>query len=161
MSACIAEATGRLECRPALAGDEIFLRALFTESRPELHAVPEPLVDLQMCAQRRQYSTDAPDSVEQIVELGGVPVGRCWMARSASAHRVLDLGITGAYRNRGLGTRLLRGFQADAARDDVPLRLAVWAGNKGARSLYARLGFTQITAAGGYLELQWAPGSLR
>lgn len=159
MSVGIVGATSRLECRPALAGDEIFLRALFTESRPELHVLPGPLVDLQMRAQRRQYSADAPDSVEQVVELDGTPVGRCWVSRSAPAHRVLDLSIAGAYRHRGLGTRLLRGFQADAAHGDVPLRLAVWGGNTGARRLYARLGFTQIAAAGGYLELQWTPGS--
>jgi len=161
MSVGIAGATGRLECRPALAGDEKFLRALFMESRPELHALPAPLVDLQMRAQRRQYSADAPDSVERVVELDQVPVGRCWVARSAPAHRVLDLSIAGTYRNRGLGTRLLRGFQAEAAGDGVPLHLAVWGGNTGARRLYARLGFTQIAATAGYLELQWTPEGRR
>lgn len=151
---------GPPQCRPAEPHDGEFLRRLFVESRPALAALPEPLrsqvVDLQVTAQRRQYRTDHPDSLEAVVEVAGTPIGRCWVTKAAAAYRVLDIAISGAYRNRGWGGLLLRELHAEAAHAGVPLELSVWAGNLDAVRLYRRLGFEQVGEANGYLNLRWA-----
>lgn len=154
---------GRPRCRPAEPHDGEFLRRLFVESRPELAALPDPLrsqvVELQVAAQRRQYRTAHPESLEAVVEVDGTPVGRCWVMRAADTYRVLDIAISSAHRRRGLGSLLLRDLHAEAAQAGVPLELSVWGANLDAVRLYRRLGFEQVDEANGYLDLRWSAGT--
>jgi len=149
----------QLAMRPATPADESFLRTLFADSRPDLAQLPEPvrsqLIDLQFRAQRQQYRQDAPDSVEQVVELAGEPIGRLWISAGAESHRLLDIVIDGRCRGQGLGSALLAGLQTAAARAGVPLRLHVWSQNAAAVRLYQRLGFQPVGDSNGYLALQW------
>jgi ribosomal protein S18 acetylase RimI-like enzyme len=161
---------GRLSQRPANPADNDFLLAVFAESRPDLALLPEAVraqvIRMQFDLQLRQYRTSAPDAVDRILEFEHdgrtEPVGRCYLQRGTSEHRLLDIAIRPDRRGRGLGSAALRRLCLDAARDGVPLRLNVWQANEGAIRLYRRLGFVEEGADGGYLGMRWTgpkPGS--
>ncbi len=57
-------------------------------------------------------------------------------------------------RGSGLGTRLLRALQAEAAEKGLPLRLKVVLTNP-ARRLYQRLGFVGLGDDGVYEQMEW------
>jgi ribosomal protein S18 acetylase RimI-like enzyme len=162
-----APSSPQLSARPATPDDDVFLLALFAESRPELGLLPEParqqLVELQFRAQRGQYRSDAPEAIDWLLELdrdgAGRPVGRCYLSQGADQHRLLDLAVATEFRGQGLGSAVLRRLCATAAAAGVPLRLSVWQDNAGAIRLYRRLGFRPEDADGdptGYLGLLWS-----
>lgn len=81
-------------------------------------------------------------------------------SRGAMGAYVSDLWVADAARGQGLGVRLLAAVRDQAAAEfgAVFLRLAVYAGNPGARQFYDRLGFapkpdeTWLTLEGAALE---------
>ena len=140
--------------RPACPDDEAFLRRLFVESRPELQLLPAEVVALQVAAQRMQYCSAHPAAVDEIVELGGEAVGRCWTAFTAGELHVLDLAIRADRRRHGIGRAVLRAVAARAAAEGVPVGLTVWAANGDARRLYRSAGFHDVGESGGYVAMR-------
>jgi ribosomal protein S18 acetylase RimI-like enzyme len=59
--------------------------------------------------------------------------------------------------NRGIGARVLRDLQAEAAAAGKPLRIHVERFNPALR-LYERLGFRPVEGRGVYLFLEWQSG---
>jgi RimJ/RimL family protein N-acetyltransferase len=162
----------RLSQRPATLADREFLRTLFAESRPELALLPEPvrsqLTRTQFDSQLSQYRSTAPDAVDWILELDrcgrAEPVGRCYVWRGPTEHRVMDLAIRRQWRRRGIASTMLAQLCAAAAQADVPLRLTVWQANQDALRLYHRHGFVpddELPACAGYLRLQWSAEGLQ
>ena len=68
--------------------------------------------------------------------------------------RIVDIALLPACCNRGMGTTLVRGLQAEAAAAGKPLRIHVERFNPALR-LYERLGFRQIDDRGVYLFMEW------
>lgn len=143
--------------RPAGPADEPFLLALHLESHPEFALLPSPvrsdLVALQITAQRRQYEAEHPQARDEIVEVDGVPVGRCWTSVSDTALHILDVAVVAAARNRCTGRRVLDEVMDRADLRGVPVRLMMWHANRDAQRLYARAGFTAGTENGGYVPM--------
>ena len=164
----------RFSQRRSQTSDNDFLLTLFEESRPDLALLPEAvrgqLIRMQFDSQLSQYRAAAPDAVDWILELDSdgrmEPVGRCYLQRGATEHRLLDIAIRFQWRGHGLGSIVLARLCADAARAGVPLRLSVWHANSDALRLYHRIGFvTDDTETGndsdvsemtGYLKLRWS-----
>ncbi|MEO6700257.1 MAG: GNAT family N-acetyltransferase [Jatrophihabitantaceae bacterium] len=151
--------TGPVVLRGTDPGDADFLRSLHLDAHPDLARLPLPvaaaagLVDLQVRAQQSQYRAEFPDAQDQVIELAGVPVGRCWINWAASELRLLDIAVLSGYQGRGIGGTVLRRLcdQADAA--GVPFRLSVWQANIDARRLYVELGFVVDGEHNGYLSM--------
>lgn len=153
----------QLSLRPVTAGDDPFLQSVFRSTRDaELALLPmddtqkEAFCALQFAAQDRSYRSAYPQAERMLVLHDGVPVGRLYLARADDALLVVDISLLPAWRNRGIGTTLLRDTIARAARDGLPTRLQVASSNR-ARSLYARLGFEPLTDPadpGMYLQLR-------
>ena len=146
--------------RPATAGDEPFLQALYAETRSgEMAATGWPeafqtsFLQGQFDAQQRSYRQQFPDASFDVVLAAGKPVGRLYVARLPGAVTVVDITLAVTCRGRGLGTALLVGIIAEATRAGLPIRLQVDANNR-ARRLYRRLGFEETGRAGFYLHLE-------
>jgi ribosomal protein S18 acetylase RimI-like enzyme len=154
MPAVIGSGAPPLSMRPAVADDDSFLRRLYVDAHAELALLPPQLVDLQIAAQRAQYSRDHPRAVDEVIEIDGEPVGRCWTAISPGQLHVLDLAVRADRRRQGIGRAVLSRVAERAAALGADVRLAVWSDNVGARRLYAAAGFTQIGAVGGHLLLR-------
>lgn len=143
--------------RAAVAADDPFLRRLGLDARPELQLLPPQLVDLQIAAQRTQYLRNHPGALDEIVELDGEPVGRCWTADVEGELHLLDLAVRADRRRHGIGRAVLNAVVERAAVRGAAVRLMVWSTNADARRLYRAAGFAEVGAAGGYVEMRLGP----
>lgn len=146
--------------------DEDFLRALDAElccAQQGLGALPPallaPLLAQQYAAREAGHRQRFPGGLEQVVWVDGARAGRLWTHRAPDALWLVDVALSARVRGGGLGTRLVRALQAEAARAGVPLRLTVRKDNP-ARRLYARLGFTEAATSELDLQLIWSEGPL-
>jgi ribosomal protein S18 acetylase RimI-like enzyme len=161
-------AAALLDLRVATDDDEAFLRAVYAEARAEEVAAfawppaeVRAFLTIQFDAQRRHLRAVYPGSVDAIVVVDGVPAGRLWTDRGTDAVTVIDLALLAGHRGAGVGGRLLRDLQADAAARGVPVRLQVLRTSR-ARHLYERLGFRPVPPPGEHedhqrLALRWTP----
>jgi GNAT superfamily N-acetyltransferase len=147
-AAAFAQAAG-IATRPRADGDEALLRALFATSRAaELAALPVelagPFLDLQLALREGSLPATAQDDV---VEVGGQPVGRWVVDRSQPALRLVDVALLPPHQRRGIGSALLAGLCEEADAAGRPVDLHVRCGSPAAR-LYARFGFRTLGGDG-------------
>jgi GNAT superfamily N-acetyltransferase len=152
-----------LTLRPITADDEPFLHDVYAATRAdELSRVPwtseqrKAFVRQQFAAQHRYYQEHYAGAAFDVVLADGAPAGRLYVAYWPDEVRVIDVALLPAYRNRGLGTRLLRLVFAEADRRAVPVGVHVERFNP-ARRLYQRLGFEAAADRGVHLFLRRPP----
>jgi GNAT superfamily N-acetyltransferase len=86
--------------------------------------------------------------------IGSVPIGRIYVYRSKAEIRLMDIALVPDWRNRGIGTSLLRELMAEALATGSSLTLHVEPNNP-AQRMYERLGFRLIEHRGVYDFLGW------
>lgn len=156
----------QLTLRPITADDEALLYRVYAATRAdELAAVPwtaeqkDAFVRQQFAAQHRYYQEHYAGASFQVVLADGAPAGRLYVARWPDEVRVIDVALLPAYRNAGLGTRLLRAVIAEADARGTPVGIHVERFNP-ARRLYGRLGFAEAADRGVYLFLRRPPNGV-
>ena len=161
------EELGTVELRDAQPNDLPFLFSLYCDVRaPELAAWGWPAVQqdaflrMQFEAQRQSYLSAYPESIHHIVSAAGVPMGRRLIARTPDGIHLVDIALLAAYRNRGIGVRLIGELLDECIRNEYALNLHVLRGNP-AIGLYRRLGFQEIGADPMYIEMSWVAGTRR
>jgi ribosomal protein S18 acetylase RimI-like enzyme len=149
------------ELRNACEDDLPFLFSLYCDVRsPEVNAwgwtasQRDAFLRMQFDAQRRSYQAAYPQATHHIVCSGGVPIGRRLAAAAPEGLRLVDIALLGAYRNRGIGTRLIQQLMDESAAGSVALSLQVLRGNP-AQRLYERMGFIETAADAMYITMQW------
>ena len=150
-----------LHLRPMHAGDEAFSRQVYASTRAGEIALTgwdaqtaEAFLRMQFDAQQHHYRQHYPAARFDIIEHGGVPVGRLYVARSPSGIRVIDIALLDAFRGQGIGTTLLRALLAEADEADSSVSIHVEETNP-ALTLYHRLGFRPIDTCGLYRLMEW------
>jgi hypothetical protein len=88
-----------------------------------------------------------------IVLADGRSVGAVLVQRSGVIWRLVDISLFAAYRNQGIGTRLIRDLLDHAAESDRSLQLQVARDNPAAR-LYERLGMRMVAEDEVYVTMQ-------
>ncbi|MDQ3813727.1 MAG: GNAT family N-acetyltransferase, partial [Armatimonadota bacterium] len=161
---------GVISFRPVGPEDEGFLREVYASTRAdELALVPwdaaqkEAFVRLQFAAQTEHYAKYYPTATHDIILFDDRPVGRLYVARLDEEIRIIDIVLLPQYRNAGIGTPIIQGLMAEAARAGKPLRIYVEMFNPSLR-LFQRLGFSSISSveeAGYRFLLEWRPAPER
>lgn len=150
--------------RPQEASDRCFLERLYLSVRWD-EMLPVPWTDAdkrsfladQFRMQDRHYSTHYSDAEFDIVECCGEPIGRIYLHRGLSDHRVVDISLLPDHRGRGIGGALMRAVIAEAAAAGRSASINVEAFNP-ARRLYLRLGFRpEGEQEGPYEFMVWRP----
>jgi ribosomal protein S18 acetylase RimI-like enzyme len=151
--------------RPEQPGDEGLLFDIYASTREEELALTnwdEPMrrafLDQQFNAMRQGYRSMFPAGEFSVIELYGQPAGRMVIQRGKNEIRVVDIALLPAYRNRGIGTFLMRQVCAEAANAGKLVRLCVLKNNRAFR-WYERLGFVKIGEISFYDELEWRPAA--
>ena len=149
--------------RPIQRADEAFLLELYSSTRVDELAVtdwtPEQkaaFLRMQFDAQSAHYQTHYRGSEFSLVEIDGVAAGRLYVARWANEIRIVDVALIPAYRNRGIGSRLIREILAEGGTSSKPVTIHVEKFNPALR-LYQRLGFLPKEDKDVYLLLEWSP----
>jgi ribosomal protein S18 acetylase RimI-like enzyme len=149
-----------LRLRPAAAGDESFLFALFRSVRSAVLAelsVPEQqreqLLRMQFDAQQHQYHARFPSADFDIVLFRGVPVGRFYARRGPEDFVLIDIALLPEHRNSGIGGRLVGGLIAEARGAGKAVQAHVQRDNPAWR-LWQRLGFEEVGDDGAYLRIR-------
>lgn len=145
-----AEQTMPITLRAVADGDEAFLLKAYGSIRAEeLAQVPwseaqrEAFLKMQFDAQQLHYRTHNPNATHDIILLDEQAIGRLYVARRDYEIRILDLTILPEYRNRGIGTSLIKDLMAEAAQAAKPLTIYVESYNPSYR-LFNRLGFNKM-----------------
>lgn len=157
-------ASAGITLRQATDGDLPALRRLYAETRAaEMAMVPWPpglkqsFLDQQFGLQHRHYVAHFAAADFLVLESAGVMVGRLYLLRGESMHRVVDISLFEAWRGKGLGRALLEAVQAEAAGLGRGVALSVARDNPGARRLYASLGFESDGGSDTHEAMAWRP----
>ena len=153
---------GQVRLRPEGPDDEAFRFALFCRSRPDDWSTSglEPLLLAslmrhQFQAQTVGYRTRFPRAAFAILEQSGERIGRIVVDRAGDRIHLVDHAIVPSWRNRGIGTAVMRALMAEAAAAGLAVRLKVASSNEPSMRLYARLGFTVQERTATYLDMAW------
>ena len=111
---------------------------------------------MQFAAQQRSYAAGYPDADHCLILWLDEPVGRLIVSRTEQEIRLVDIALLPEYRNRGIGTCLVRELAKESQASRTPLRLQVLKGNKAFR-LYSRLGFSISSEDELYFQMEWNP----
>ena len=149
--------------RPIRPEDEGFLFEVYASTRlDELAALGwseaqrEAFLRMQFRAQQQSYLAQFPMADFAIILRDERPIGRLYIERRADEMRGIDIALLPEYRQAGIGTAILQGLLAEAARDGKPFRIHVEKLNR-AQRLYERLGFTTLDDDGAYRFMEWRP----
>ncbi|MGL4288017.1 MAG: GNAT family N-acetyltransferase, partial [Phreatobacter sp.] len=134
-----------LVLRPEADADIPFMAALYASTRTaELAGVPWPpeakaqFLDTQFRAQRAHYRRYYPKGEWQVVTRAEDDIGRLYLERWPSQHRIIDIAFLPEHCGQGLGTALLSDLIDEAAAVGKAVSIHVEKNNP-ARRLYLRL----------------------
>lgn len=153
--------------RPATDDDLDFLRAVYHTTRAdEMAIVPwdevqkTAFLDMQFRAQHTFYHEQFPKAAYDILLQCDVPIGRIYIDSRLGEVRVMDIAILPEYRDRGIGSALMRAVMYQSAASGSKVTLHVETFNR-AQTLYRRLGFTPIQTDGIYIYMEWKSDDAR
>ncbi|WP_352521623.1 MULTISPECIES: GNAT family N-acetyltransferase [unclassified Mesorhizobium] len=145
-----------LALRPETDADRPFMAALYASTRTaELAGVPWPpedktqFLDMQFQAQHAHFRRYYPQGEWHVVTHAGQDIGRLYLERWPSQHRIIDIAFLPVHCGKGFGTALLGDVIDEAAAVGKPVSIHVEKNNP-ARRLYLRLGFVVAEDKGVY-----------
>ena len=143
-----------LSYRPTTAEDEMFLRCLFESTRDDLALLPAelraPLLDMQFRSQRGSYRVTFPDARYSMILVDQIPVGRMILDEQQDSIHLVDISILPEFRNRGIGSQVLR----ELISRGKPVNLMVRKENR-AYGLYRRVGFEETVRDEMYVRMTY------
>jgi len=138
-----------------------FLGQLYASTRAEeLAPVPwseadkAAFLDQQFRAQHAHYQKYYPNADWLVIAQGGEDIGRFYIERWPSQHRIIDIAFMPAHRGKGYGAALLRDAIDEGAAAGKDVSIHVEKLNPAMR-LYRRLGFITEEDKGVYDLMRW------
>jgi ribosomal protein S18 acetylase RimI-like enzyme len=135
----------KIVIRDGVSEDTPFLEKLYFETRKDEFAqlgwdAPqiEALLKMQFMTQTQSYRMQFPDARNFVIEADGEAVGRLI---TTDEIRLVDIAVLPEFRNRGIGSFVLRRLLEEAEDKKKPVDLQVLKTNSPAIRLYERFGF--------------------
>ena len=150
--------------RTEQASDHEFLFDLYTSARSDVAAADMDeaskfaFLQMQFSAQSRYYRDTFPNASYQIILHEESPAGRLYIDRPGDEIHIIDIALLPEYRQRGIGTRLMRDILSEATTLNLPVRIYVEIYNT-ALAWYKKLGFVQVDDINTHLEMKWKKGN--
>ncbi len=149
----MSDALSSYSLRRARAPDSAFAERLYAASMAPLLGAVDAWDEAEGLAKFRQHF-HLKDT--RIIMVEGASAGFFQLVAAPDGFELRQLHLLPEYRNRGIGSRIIRRLQRQARRTRRPLWLMVVEGNP-AIALYARLGFVATDAADHRLRMAWRP----
>ncbi|MBS3952652.1 MAG: GNAT family N-acetyltransferase [Methylomicrobium sp.] len=112
----------------------------------------------QFLAQHAAYHQNYHDASFDVIELDGEKIGRFYVAYMESEIRIIDIALLPPFRNRGIGSELIRILIHEAEATGRFVSLHVTEHNP-AKRLYERLGFRVASEDYFYTLMEWHSSS--
>lgn len=148
-----------ISTRPVLPTDDNFIYEVYASTRLDELALmdwsndqKEAFLQMQFRAQSQHYRAAYPEATFQVIEWDGRPVGRLTLRRAEQVTTLVDIALLPEFRNRGIGSAIIRDLQAE----NKKINLHVLKSNA-ALNLYQRLGFVFKSEDALYMEMEWMP----
>jgi ribosomal protein S18 acetylase RimI-like enzyme len=150
--------------RAATSDDQEFLVEIFASTRDDLRLAnldksqEQLLIEMQFRARENQYRLAYPNATTSIILEGDKEIGSMIVNRGEHDIHLVDIALLPDWRDRGIGTYVLRTLldEASAKAQSVCLQVAV---TNRAKDFYERLGFSKIKDGGAYISMEWRPRS--
>jgi ribosomal protein S18 acetylase RimI-like enzyme len=150
-----------LNFRRITAADLPFLARIYASIRAGELAVTDwsdahkaAFLDQQFQAQHAHYQRYYPNADWLVTGHQGRDIGRLYIERWPSQHRIIDIAFLPEHCGKGLGAALLRDLQDEAAATGKAVSIHVEKLNPAMR-LYRRLGFVTEEDKGVYDLMRW------
>ncbi|MDP1582532.1 MAG: GNAT family N-acetyltransferase [Bradyrhizobium sp.] len=148
--------------RTLTESDLPFLAQVYASTRAEELAVTDwsdehkaAFLEAQFRAQHAHYQRYYPNADWLVTMRGGEDIGRLYLERWPTQHRIIDIAFLPEHRGKGLGAALLRDLIDEAAACGKAVSIHVEKLNPAMR-LYRRLGFTTEEDKGVYDLMRWS-----
>ncbi|MFH1342276.1 MAG: GNAT family N-acetyltransferase [Pseudomonadota bacterium] len=139
-----------------------FLARVYASTRVEELAVIDwtdeqktAFLESQFRAQHAHYQQYYPNADWLVTMRRGEDIGRLYLERWPTQHRIIDIAFLPQHRGKGFGEALLRDLIDEAAARGKAVSIHVEKLNPAMR-LYRRLGFTTEEDKGVYDLMRWA-----
>jgi ribosomal protein S18 acetylase RimI-like enzyme len=150
-----------LTFRKITDADLPFLAQVYASIRAEELAVTDwsdqqkiAFLEAQFRAQHAHYQTYYPKADWLVTSCGHQDIGRLYIERWPTQHRIIDIALLPDFRGRGFGEALLRDLMDEAAGCGKSVSIHVEKNNPAMR-LYLRLGFETMEDKGVYDLMRW------
>ena len=150
-----------LTFRPITDADLPFLARVYASTRADELAVTlltdaqkVAFLDAQFQLQHAHYQKYYPQADWLVTMRDGQDVGRLYIERWPSQHRIIDIAFLPEHRGKGSGEALLRDLMDEAAACGKDVSIHVEKYNPAMR-LYRRLGFVTEEDKGVYDLMRW------
>jgi ribosomal protein S18 acetylase RimI-like enzyme len=150
-----------VKLRPETIADEKLLRTLYASSRAdEMAFLPWSVeqktvfLDRQFDLQRKHFQEIYPNADFAIILVENNPAGRWYLYRGSQVIHIIDISLLPEYRNKGVGSNLLKSLMTEARINQKSVRLNVESANRAVR-LYQRLGFIASEECGIHQLMEW------
>ncbi|MFC5649785.1 GNAT family N-acetyltransferase [Paenibacillus solisilvae] len=152
-----------METRTAAREDDLFLCEVYSSTRLEEVSAwgwedkdCKAFLSMQWRMQTNSYQLQFPDSENLILSYEGTDAGRMMLNKAAEKIHLIDISLLPPFRNRGIGTSILKNLQQEALMNQQIIELHVTPYNP-ARRLYERLGFQLSESLDFYWKMVWKP----
>lgn len=140
-----------VELRPAGPGDYGFAEKLYLDStRPLLRA----LGSWDRAVVTRRFANAYSQYPSKVIRVEDRDIGWLQVSRNDEKLHLHQVHLLRRYRNRGIGTQLVRAVMRLAQAQGLPLTLNVIRGNPATR-LYLRLGFRVVGEDTELVRMRW------
>jgi ribosomal protein S18 acetylase RimI-like enzyme len=153
----------QISIRPVLTEDDDFLLQLYASTRADelascgwTPAQQAAFIRMQFDIRQRGYTAAYPSAEVSVLSLANVKAGSLIVSRGDREIRIVDIALMPEFRNRGIGSEMIRRLILESTHSGTPLRLSVVRGNA-AMHLYERLGFVAIGDDAMYCEMEYTP----
>ncbi len=154
-------AAAGLTFRPVSDADLPLLARIYASTRADELAMVSwsdaqkaAFCDMQFRAQHADYQRNYPDAERLVIMRAGADIGRLYLQRGETEHRIIDIALLPERRGTGFGTALLRDLMDEAATARKGIGIHVEKFNPAMR-LYRRLGFVAVEDQGVYDLMRW------
>ena len=160
----LSAAAGSVGLRPVIEEDREFLFYVYAATRSEEMKLvdwddskKDEFLRMQFEAQDRYYRDNYTSASYWVVLFDNSSCGRLYIDRWDTEIRIMDIALLPDFRNRGIGSSLLRRIMEEGLRLGLPVTIHVEQFNPALR-LYQRLGFSPVGENGIYLLMRWSAG---
>jgi ribosomal protein S18 acetylase RimI-like enzyme len=152
-----------IECRPVCDADMPFLRRVYAATREEEmqrtgwpNGAIHQFLEMQFALQHYHYVSHFEDASFYKVIFRQRGAGRLYVHRGGREIHIVDLALLHKFRNRGIGTKLMRAVMTEAEGTGLPVTLHV-ENTSPARRFYCRLGFEPVARGDTHALMRWTP----